>query len=244
MVHSSRHSNDEALPSKRLNLLRQQLVLLVAVAQLARVSPAPAPEGAVGGEGEAVAAASSRHGDDALASKGLDLLWQQLVLLVAVAQLAKVSTTPAPDAAVGGEGEAVVCSSRHSDDALVSKGLDLLGLPLGLLVAVAQLARGAIAPAPDGAVGAVRARLCVAPADTATTRWPAKASTFFGSSWSCRSPWPNRPKPPKPQLQTAPSAVRARPWLRPAERATTRCPANASTFLGSRWSSIPSVPPS
>ena len=56
---------------------------------------------------------SSRHGDDALVSKGLDLLGQQLVLLVAVAQLATGSTAPAPDA-VGGEGEAVGGSSRHS----------------------------------------------------------------------------------------------------------------------------------
>eukprot|EP00315_Gephyrocapsa_oceanica_P011862 CAMPEP_0185307268 /NCGR_PEP_ID=MMETSP1363-20130426/16638_1 /TAXON_ID=38817 /ORGANISM="Gephyrocapsa oceanica, Strain RCC1303" /LENGTH=36 /DNA_ID= /DNA_START= /DNA_END= /DNA_ORIENTATION= len=34
---------------------------------------------------------------------------------------------PAPDAAVGGEGEAVCSSSRHGDNALPSKGLDLLG---------------------------------------------------------------------------------------------------------------------
>jgi len=34
----------------------------------------------------------------------------------------------------------VEVSSRDNDDALPSKGLDLLGLLLGLLVAVAQLA--------------------------------------------------------------------------------------------------------
>ena len=81
---------------------------------------------------------SSRRSDDALPSKGLDLLGQQLVLLVAVAQLAQLSPAPAPDSAVGGEGEAVVVSCQHSDDALASKGLDLLGQQLALLVAVAQ----------------------------------------------------------------------------------------------------------
>ena len=50
-----------------LDLLRQRLVLLVAVAQLATSSPAPAPDGAVGSKGEAVVD-SSRHGDDALPS--------------------------------------------------------------------------------------------------------------------------------------------------------------------------------
>ena len=66
-----------------------------------------------------------------LAREGLDLLWQQLALLVAVAQPAKESTAPAPGGAVGGDGEAVAASSRHSDDALPSEGLDLLRLPLG-----------------------------------------------------------------------------------------------------------------
>jgi len=50
-----------------------------------------------------------------------------LLLPVAVAQLAVVSIAPAPDSAVGGDGEAVRPPSRHSDDALASKGLDLLG---------------------------------------------------------------------------------------------------------------------
>ena len=59
---------------------------------------------------------SSRHGDDALASEGLDLLGQQLVLLVTVAQHAAASKAPAPDGSVGGEGEVVVCSSRHGDE--------------------------------------------------------------------------------------------------------------------------------
>ena len=68
-----------------------------------------------------------RHGDDALASQALDLLGQPLlVLLVAVAQLGVASIAPAPDSAVGGEGEAVEDPSGHSDDALASKGLDLL----------------------------------------------------------------------------------------------------------------------
>ena len=70
--------------------------------------------------GEAVVC-SCRHGDDPLPSEGLDLLRQQLTLLVAVAQPAKGANAPAPDAAVGGEGEAVVVSSRHSEDALASQ---------------------------------------------------------------------------------------------------------------------------
>jgi len=111
---SGRHS-DDALASKGLDLLRQEPVLLVAVAQLAKVSTAPAPDGAVGGEGEAVPPCS-RHSDDALVSQGLDLRRQQLVLLLPVAQLAVESIAPAPDSAVGGDGEAVVDSSQDSDD--------------------------------------------------------------------------------------------------------------------------------
>ena len=74
-------------------------------------------------------AISSRHSDDAPPSEGLDLLWQQLALLVAVAELAKDSLAPAPDGAVGGKGDAVA-PSRDSEDALASKGLDLLGQQL------------------------------------------------------------------------------------------------------------------
>eukprot|EP00312_Isochrysidales_sp_CCMP1244_P031206 CAMPEP_0202802434 /NCGR_PEP_ID=MMETSP1388-20130828/102636_1 /ASSEMBLY_ACC=CAM_ASM_000864 /TAXON_ID=37098 /ORGANISM="Isochrysis sp, Strain CCMP1244" /LENGTH=209 /DNA_ID=CAMNT_0049472425 /DNA_START=165 /DNA_END=793 /DNA_ORIENTATION=- len=117
--------------SKGLDLLGQQLALLVAVAQPAIGSTTPAPDGAIGGEGEVVVA-SSRHSEDALASKGLDFLGQQLVLRVAVAQLACASPAPAPEAAVGGEGEAVVGSPRHNDDAPPSQRLDLLGQQLVL----------------------------------------------------------------------------------------------------------------
>ena len=124
MLASSLHS-DDALASKGLDLLGQQLVPLVAVAQPAIGSIAPAPDTAAGGEGEAVPS-SSRHSDDALASKGLDLLGQLLALLVAVAQLAFPSIAPAPDGAVGGEGEAVFASSRHGDDAYFPRGLALL----------------------------------------------------------------------------------------------------------------------
>ena len=84
----------------------------------------PGKDGAVGRDGDAVDA-SSRHGDDALARKGIDLLGQQLVVPVAVAQLACCSIAPAPGGAIGGEGEAVV-ASRYGDDALPSQGLDLL----------------------------------------------------------------------------------------------------------------------
>ena len=90
------------------------------MAQLAHASAAPAPDSSVGGEGEAVKT-SSRHSDDALASKGLDLLGQRLALLVAVAQPTAVSMAPAPDGAVGGEGDAVVNSCRHADGTLAAQ---------------------------------------------------------------------------------------------------------------------------
>ena len=51
---------------------------------------APGKDGAIGGDGDAVV--SSGHSDDAPGSKGLDLLWQQLPLLVAVAQPTENST--------------------------------------------------------------------------------------------------------------------------------------------------------
>ena len=100
---------------------------------------APGKDRAIGGDGEVVSH-SSRREEDTLVSKGLDLLRKQLVLPVAVAQLARGSMAPAPEGSVGGEGEAVPLSSRHSDDALASKGLDLLRQQLVLLVAVAQQA--------------------------------------------------------------------------------------------------------
>ena len=53
--------------------------------------------------------------------KGLDLLRQELVLLVAVAQLARVAHAPSPNGAVGGEGEAVVLSNRHAHGALAAQ---------------------------------------------------------------------------------------------------------------------------
>ena len=94
-------------------------------------------DSAIGGGGEAVAA-SSRRSDDAMASKSLDLLGQQLPQrLVAVAQDARDSTAAAPHGTVGGEGEAMAGCSRHCDDTLVNQSLDLLRLLLVLLVAVA-----------------------------------------------------------------------------------------------------------
>ncbi|EOD18081.1 hypothetical protein EMIHUDRAFT_349842, partial [Emiliania huxleyi CCMP1516] len=61
-------------------------------------------------------------------------------------------------------------------------------------------------------------------------------STFFGSSSSCWSPWPSLPEPPSPQLQTAPSAVRAMLWSPPANTATTRRAVNGQCLdlLGQR----------
>ena len=106
------------------------------MAQLAKASQAPAPDGAVGGEGEVVRA--SRDSDNAHASQGLDYPRQQLALLVAVAEIAHTSIAPAPDAAAGGECEAVFASSRDSDDVQASKGVDLLRQYLVLHVAVAQ----------------------------------------------------------------------------------------------------------
>ena len=55
-----------------------------------------------------------------------------------MAELASASTAPAPDGSIGGNGEGVDVSSRHSDNRLADKGLDLLGQLLVLLVAVAQ----------------------------------------------------------------------------------------------------------
>ena len=63
------------------------------------------------------------------------------------------------------------------------------------------------------------ARLCRHPADTATTRWPAKASIFFGCH-CCSSPCPSSPPP---QEQTAPSADGAR--LKSCPRRQVRCTA-------------------
>ena len=74
-VGGSRRHSDDALVSKGLDLFGQQLALLVAVAQPTSASKAPAPSGAIGRGGEAMAG-SNRHSDDAPASKGLDLLGQ------------------------------------------------------------------------------------------------------------------------------------------------------------------------
>jgi len=111
------------------------------VPQLVTASEAPAPKGAVGGDGK-VMDGTCRHSDDALASQGLDLLRQELVHVSTVAQhadlvstfwelveppmaqLAIASIAPAPEGAVGGGGEAVGGSSRHSDDALASRTVD------------------------------------------------------------------------------------------------------------------------
>ena len=97
------------MASQGLNLLLQRLGLRVAVAELVKDSIAPAPHRSVGGEGDVVI--FRRDSNDALASKGLDLLGLPLVLLVAVAQPAKASKAPAPGVAVGGDGQAVVHSS-------------------------------------------------------------------------------------------------------------------------------------
>ena len=56
----------------------------------------------------------------------LDLLGQGLLRKVSVAQAAVFARAPGKDVAVGGVGEVVARSSRHSDDALASNGLDLL----------------------------------------------------------------------------------------------------------------------
>ena len=69
-----------------------------------------------------------------------------------MAQLATASIAPAPNSAVGGDGEIVRESCRHSDYALARQGFDLLGLPLVLHVAVSQIAQPATAPGPNGAI--------------------------------------------------------------------------------------------
>ena len=48
---------------------------------------------------------------------------------------------PGKDRAVGGDGDAVVLTRRHSDDALASKGPDLLRQLLLLLVAAPSAGR-------------------------------------------------------------------------------------------------------
>jgi len=53
--------------------------------------------------------------------QGLDLLRLPLGLLVAVAQTASVAIAPAPNGAIGGEGEAVVRSSQHAHCALTEE---------------------------------------------------------------------------------------------------------------------------
>ena len=59
---------------------------------------------------------------------------------------------PGPGGAVGRDGDAMILSRRHIDDALASKGVDLLRLPLVLLVAVSAGAYHSLALTGDGAV--------------------------------------------------------------------------------------------
>ena len=55
-----------------------------------------------------------------------------------------------PDRVVGGDGEAMPASSRHSDGAPASQRFDLLGQQLDVRVAVAQAAINSIAAAQNG----------------------------------------------------------------------------------------------
>ena len=74
---------------------------------------------------------------------------------------------------------------------------------------------------------------------TATTLWPANTPTFLGSSWFDRSsPWPNRPKYPSPQLQTAPSAVTAMLCSCPADTARTRGRAYDAFILDAKFGTL------
>ena len=84
-------------------------------------SPSPQVKTALSAVTAVAVVAYRRGSDDTLASKGLDLRRLPLGLLVAVAQLAKASLTPAPNGAVGGEGEAVATSNRHAHSALVTQ---------------------------------------------------------------------------------------------------------------------------
>ena len=89
---------------------------------------------------------------DALASKGLDLLGQQLALLVAVSQAAPASKAAAPGGAVGSDGEAVWLSSDR-------------GLELALLTCtVITVVRTAVfSPASPGPVYTGRSNACTTP---------------------------------------------------------------------------------
>ena len=80
---------------------------------------------------------SSRHGDDAPPSQGLDLLGLFVGCKVAVAQAVAailgagipvlLSASAAPRNAIGGDGEGVVSPGRYGDDFLtVNKSLRIL----------------------------------------------------------------------------------------------------------------------
>ena len=86
---------------------------------------------------------AGRHAADALL-QGLHPLGQELVLLVAVAEPAAVAVAPRVEGASVGDGQAVRPTGCHAADALL-QGLHQLGQALLLVVAVAELAVGAVA---------------------------------------------------------------------------------------------------
>ena len=81
-----------------------------------------------------------------MASQRVYLLWQQVVQVVVVAQAAEACIAPAPESAVGGDGEAVGASSRHSNDMLPFQGLDLAGPRSVSFGSVAEAAGLSLAP--------------------------------------------------------------------------------------------------
>ena len=87
----------------------------------------------------------------------------------AVAQPARVSNAKAPDSAVGGEGDAVAGSSRHSDDALTRKGLELLWLPLRSSLAAPSSLVASARRQGSAACTSILYRVCMTPPNEHTS---------------------------------------------------------------------------
>ena len=115
------------------------------------------------------------------------------------------------------------------------QGLDLLGKQsVRNAIPVAEAAVHAAAPGEDGAVGG-DSEAVFGSRRNGDDALPCQGPDLLGLLLALIVAVAQLAKYPPPQLQTVPSAVRARLWCSPADTATTRWPANASIFLGSRW---------
>mmetsp|Transcript_5078 Transcript_5078/g.16939 ORF Transcript_5078/g.16939 Transcript_5078/m.16939 type:complete len:344 (+) Transcript_5078:497-1528(+) len=151
-VQSSASDGTNSSGGERLDLLGRVDVDEVAVTQAASVRQAPGEEAAAGGDGVAVPAARG-DGAHSLPREPLDPLWTKLPQLVAVAQSAIAPVAPAPHLVVAVYREAVVVAGGNLAHAPAGEARDRLWPILVRLVAVAKLAAGAVAPAPDRPVG-------------------------------------------------------------------------------------------